>query len=669
MDHRSARRRQPALVAILLPVVLMAACGGSGASTIPPGSPAAPLAGSSLAPTQPAPTIRVPSPPDATDPLALDELGAGPGPSAPLIVTTQGGEIFSLTATIGATGGTISIGGGASLDFPPAALPDNSAVFITEQVLTFISGPGGSGLPIAIRPVSLIDVNLNGLEPSLPVTMTIPVATGADEVALAGHFDPATGALTPLTLLGADAAGITVAVTRFSSVLTFVVPTGPLPEVVDSGFRPGRDDWQFPNYGSFVTPDGFCFGATASAFWYYSQRQAGNGAAPLYGLYDNDGAGRTPSFWQDDADGIKLASMVQKDHDTNWAAGRGRATYAATNALPATTFAAFRSWIALTGAPQLVYATDGDGAHAMIVYRASGTRLNVADPNMPGRLRSIKFDPSSGALAPYVAGTKVDGTPLSYDTYAFMAAELLVSGDAMAARWAEFEAGTIGDAAFADPIPGFSHQNDDGSFVDFGPFASTVTVPADTDSITLQYERAQASTPDQNFGLVTEDRDVLGYGFNADLDPGENPMGILLVHTVGADPDLWAGYERFTAIRGEPVPTPTPTPNLGEPVSITITIDLPIGGAGDKTTCPAEVTVSFFDVGGEPDTFAGKAGLWANCTNVAFMAIDGTGTFDGKTFKFIQGSNPDYDYAGTLSGGVVTISGGPNNVTLVFPMP
>jgi hypothetical protein len=303
----------------------------------------------------------------------------------------------------------------------------------------------------------------------------------------------------------------------------------------------------------------------------------------------------------------------------------------------------------------------------MIVYRASATRLNVADPNLPARLRSIKFDPSSGALSPYVAGTKVDGTPLSYDKFAFMAAELLVSSEAMAARWAEFEAGTIGDAAFSDPVPGFSHQSDDATYTDLGPFAATVTVPADTDSITLQYERNQANTADMNFGLVDENRAVFAATSSVSLEPGENALGVLLTHTVGTDADLWAGYERFTVIRGELPSTPKPSPP-GEALQLTIHTDVPIGGVDSPVTCPAEVSLSFFLSGGAPGVMTSGAGLWANCTDQAFMAIDATGTFDGSTFRFSNG-NPKYDYTGTLSGRTVTIAGGPRNVTLVFPLP
>ena len=114
---------------------------------------------------------------------------------------------------------------------------------------------------------------------------------------------------------------ITVAVTRFSAVLTFVVPIGPLPEVIDSGFRPGTDDWQFPNYGVGPHHSASVPGRPPRRLWYYNERRAGSGPRRCYGLYDNDGGDKTPVL-EDDADGIKLASMVQGDYRRPARSGR-----------------------------------------------------------------------------------------------------------------------------------------------------------------------------------------------------------------------------------------------------------------------------------------------------------------------------------------------------------
>ena len=65
-----------------------------------------------------------------------------------------------------------------------------------------------------------------------------------------------------------------------------------LPATVDSGFRPGVDDWQFTNYGSYVAPTGHCEGQSVSAIWYYVNQRLGGGASPLYGLYDDNGGNR-----------------------------------------------------------------------------------------------------------------------------------------------------------------------------------------------------------------------------------------------------------------------------------------------------------------------------------------------------------------------------------------
>jgi len=82
---------------------------------------------------------------------------------------------------------------------------------------------------------------------------------------------------------------------------------------IDSGFRPGIDDWQFPNYGSYITTNGNCEGQSLSAMWYYYNQPDGKDLC-LYGRYDNNGnQPATPSFWQDDSLAIRFCSVIQSD--------------------------------------------------------------------------------------------------------------------------------------------------------------------------------------------------------------------------------------------------------------------------------------------------------------------------------------------------------------------
>ena len=111
-----------------------------------------------------------------------------------------------------------------------------------------------------------------------------------------------------------------------------------------------------------------------------------------------------------------------------------------------------------------------------------------------------------------------------------------------------------------------------------------------------------------------------------------------------------------------------PTPTFAEHVSITINASVPIGGDGDTSTCPAQVTLSFTPSGGDPTgtgaaRLAAGADLFAKCTNVGLSVMDAMGTFDGHTFALSHGS---WSYAGTFDGHTATITR--KGVTLVFPV-
>ena len=118
------------------------------------------------------------------------------------------------------------------------------------------------------------------------------------------------------------------------------------------------------------------------------------------------------------------------------------------------TYEAFRATIALTRQPQLIrISTDGVAAgHTMIVYRVTPDRLYIADPNYPGRLRTIRYDAAAGKLAPYSSGASASeiaaNGATSYTHFAYVPWQSSKSEASVAAHWSEFEAGTAGDAVF-----------------------------------------------------------------------------------------------------------------------------------------------------------------------------------------------------------------------------
>jgi hypothetical protein len=272
---------------------------------------------------------------------------------------------------------------------------------------------------------------------------------------VAFSYDEASGMLTPLMPIAQDSTTLTVAATHFSPVLGGLVDVTDSSAPVDSGFRPGTDDWQFTNFGSYVAPNGICEGMNLSAIWYYINRPLG--PAALHGPSDNNGATpRTPSFWQDDSNAYRFAAAIQASPIGDWpmysyltnfpGIGDGRANYEAV-----------RAAIKATGQPQLMWIdTDQrNAAHSLIVVEVEANRLLVSDPNFPGPLnnpRWIPFDRATGKLGPYSSGVSsadiaANGARI-YTRFAYMpratgAADAVISG-----LWAEFQSKTAGDALF-----------------------------------------------------------------------------------------------------------------------------------------------------------------------------------------------------------------------------
>ena len=448
--------------------LLVAACGGSGpvapgssaAGSAMPGS-SAPASAGATSPVAPLPSV--PLVDGLTDPSALEApiLEQGDVPAAEPATQPVKGELTLQTATtlatqtIGSGGGSIRIArpgdplDGLTITVPAGTYAADVAFTVRERAIS--SSTFGAG----IAPISpLISIENGGATAGgEPVRVTIPATVPAGATVLGLYYQGAGGTLDPLPIVAQDAGSVTLAAAHFSDLLLALVDWTKIAATVDSGFRPGADDWQFTNYGSFVAPGGHCEGQSVTAIWYYTHQRRGGGASPLYGLYDNNGAEpRTPTFWPDDADGYRFASSVQADpiaagavytffHGLDTASGR-------------LTYNLFRAAIGLTGEPQLIAIADAAGGHghAMVVYRVTPTRLYVADPNYPGRLRTVAYDPATGVLGPYSSGDNAGaiaaGGATSYARFAYIPAGASSSDAAVAAHWTEFEGGKSGDAAF-----------------------------------------------------------------------------------------------------------------------------------------------------------------------------------------------------------------------------
>jgi hypothetical protein len=420
-----------------------------------------------------------------------------------------------------------------------------------------------------VRPVTpLYTIDTGTTEPELPVTVTLAidpsVSVPAGSVAMAFYFDAETGQLTPLAPVGWDATGITAVATHFSQILGAVIDLARIPATVDSGFRPGKDDWQFPNYGSYLAADGHCNGQSVSAIWYYNAQRRGAGAPALYGLTDNNGApDKTQTLWQDDSNGYRLASVVQDDKLADPFSYQFLRTLGRESSDPALTAQAFRLAIALSGSPQLISIADAtyDSAHAMIAYRVTQDRIFVADPNYPARLRTIRIDPATGALGPYSsgasAGSIAQAGAVSYIRFAYVPAVAKITHAAMAAYWGELEAGTIGDGRFPGYMLYVLTGEEDGGTETWAELTDGYVATTETITIGLS-ELTDGANATLGIFAGTSTTPIGPWARRPDvrLAPGDNPLGFAVFGRKGADWS-WVDFARFTIVLGAPTPSPT----------------------------------------------------------------------------------------------------------------
>ena len=508
-------------------------------------------------------------PPAETTQVLTGRLGIGdPGPST--------------TTTVGTGGGTASADG-ISLDVPAGALGADTPIAIAaSQAVVLASTPNYGG---AVRPVTpLYTIDDGDADLASPVTVTlaasIPARMPAGASMLAFSYDRGTGTLSPLSPLGFAAGKLTALATHFSEIVGMVVDWSKVPATVDSGFRPGVDDWEFNNYGSYVAIGGQCEGQTLSEIWYYGH-QKGADAKPLFGRYDNNGGTQTPDFWPDDSQGYRLVGSVHDDptvddaaylqfRDPQWAAADNRLTYDA-----------FRAAIALSGQPQMIrISTDGvDAGHTMVIYRVTATRLYVADPNYVGKLRTILYSAAAGQLEPYSSGASATSIAANGDTsykhFAFVPVLAARTNASIAVRWAQLQAKQAGSTTYPTyTLRALTGQNDAGKNVWTIVADGFSTPQAD---LVIQVSKL-GDGHDSAMGVFegASSTQIGGWAWKQTLhlSPGSNVFGLLIAGKQGTE---W-GYVNFTRL----------TINRTEAASAAPSALTAVGGRWVRTTSTAE---------------------------------------------------------------------------------
>lgn len=366
-------------------------------------------------------------------------------------IAAAGGRITVDQAGTPVTGMSIEVGArgyGETREFSISHAP----------VLTH--GMGEDFIPVS----PLITVANGGGYSEDPMILCIPITLPEHHFAMMFYYDEETGELEGLPLIGVERDRICVATRHFSStamrmgkrsagmkdgsyvqLIVAAVSTDRLSGTVMSRFRPGVDDWEFPNYGSYISPKGQCAGQTISAMWYYSARKLGRGEAALNSRFDDV---HTDLMWMDNPRGYRLSSVIQEDID--WS---GRETWwehfdttgTGVYSRDSLNFLAFKYAVLMTEKPQYIAVRRPGGGHALVLYGVLGDSLLIADPNYPGISRGTSL--REGAFRPYRTMSKVGESPKEYPTIRYYAKSAMIDYQILADRWSQFEQGTIGTIA------------------------------------------------------------------------------------------------------------------------------------------------------------------------------------------------------------------------------
>jgi hypothetical protein len=384
------------------------------------------------------------------------------------------GTLVNVTSQpVGSSGGTINIlTAGNPLRGMQITVPPNSYSATKTFEISYAQIENHK-LGSNFNPLSpLIKISNGGGYAENPINIKIPIKKTKDDFAIGFLYDASTGKLEALPLLDVNDSSVTVNTRHFSStrstlgkglindqsftnlVVSSIKESVLLGQtVISSGFTPGVDDWEFINYGSFIT-EGHCAGQSMTAMWYFYEKKL-NGAPQLFHRYDTINKSEDPSFvWYDNPLGYRFASTIQEDFNwQGWIRNVNIQSY-----LEPITWKTFIAAMLITGQPQLIIIKNratNDG-HAMIVYKIGVTEgiLYIADPNYPNNrhttgassVRNIKY--INGKFQPYDSFLKAGEPGITFDQFAFFGKTANIDWTKISKRFSELENKTIGNDRF-----------------------------------------------------------------------------------------------------------------------------------------------------------------------------------------------------------------------------
>ncbi len=441
--------------------------------------------------------------------------------SPPAAAITTGPEVEVATGVIGPTGGTIEVKkpgeplDGFRLDVPPNAYEQDTSFTLSYAPIE--SHTFGSDFNPR---TPLIHIENGGEFADEFLRVKIPVTVSPDEFAMAVTYDEDAGELEALPPAAYEDGFLTVCTRHFSRIAATAISLAWLPDDIETGFQPGRDDWEFYNRGSYIAPGGHCAGQCVTAMWYFTEKAGNKGAASLYGQYDGD-LSSDPSLWQDDNLGYRLASTVQED--MAWEHWSRKVVDAFSNVADVVTWRTIRYAMQLTGKPQLLVVSGTSGVHAIIAYRTSKGTLHVADPNQPGNASlTIPFG--------YVSFDSYKPPNAEFRNTAYCSVSTIYSWREVGRRWGELDGKTIG----SDRFPSYSlavKWNDAQGAEQTSELCDGWTTDAEKVTVVARYANSPSrENKEKEFRVYVYQNGGWSQGNEAQLDSGPNQLGILIEH-------------------------------------------------------------------------------------------------------------------------------------------
>ena len=504
--------------------------------------------------------------------------------------------------TIGPEGGEIFFGDSASgpdsfmIAVPEGAYPDY--VDFSISAAPVISHTFGNDFEAASP---LITIDNGHVFANVPLIVTVPIQKTDDEFAMGFYYDIDTGELEGIPCIEQSNDSIVLLTRHFSRIIISKIKKGRIVGTVETGFQPGVDDFQMPNYGSSVTM-GNCNGQSVAAiFYYYNKGRIGWNNEPLYGQFDNNGLNQTPSLWEDDASAIRLCTAMQTTLTSNLLAGSEDISFY--NSLYGNddelTYYCFAYTMQITGKPQLMFISQSDenikpgetkSEHAMIVYKIVNNVLYVADPNKPADgERTVGLDLRAGAepkFKPYYSGDNASvmaAGEKEYVKFGYFGVFSLVDWGTVSDYWNRTMDGEdVGAGIFPQDvqIEVALDKDGEGSYTTAALTDGMVLTDAGTANLGLNSAgmfacRLRNPNPDERVTLYIGDVPAgeLSSGWTTVmLAEGENDIGIYHERRRPSDGEYgYVNFKRYSVYYGEGYVTPPPAEtDISVPTEIVI---------------------------------------------------------------------------------------------------